>query len=148
MGRFTQMQYMVRVEIHNASRETYDRLHSAMEAESFSRTLTADGTGKKSHMPIGAYWTETSSDAWTVMEAAKRAALPIHAGAEIVVCGGPRLVFYNCPEYVEPRPFASLANLLAPQPNLDFSSGHAFTLPTIGPQTLALRGLADFYRSR
>jgi hypothetical protein len=105
------MQYMARVEIHRADRETYERLHSAMEAESFTRTLTAESDGKKYQMPIGAYWVETSKDAWAVLEAAKRAALPIDPGAEIVISGGPQLVFFNCPKRDVVSPIASLLRL-------------------------------------
>jgi hypothetical protein len=104
------MQYMARVEIHNASRETYDRLHSAMEAQSFSRTLTKAGTGERCRMPIGAYWIESSGDAWSVLDAAKRAALPIDWTAEIVIAGAGPLVFYNCPGE---DPYSGLAGLYA-----------------------------------
>ncbi len=109
------MQYMVRVEIHKADRETYDRLHAAMAAEFISRTMTGTRDGKNYHMPIGTYWTETAGDAWTVLEAAKRAALTIDAGAEIVVSGAGQIVFFNCPEVV-PEPFyASLLGSLFAQ---------------------------------
>jgi len=110
------MQYMVRVEIHHKDRETYDLLHSAMEAESFSRTLTDEKTLEKVHMPTGAYWTEALADRWAVLESAKRAALPIDPTAEIVVSGDGRIVFFNCPN-VLPEPFVSFAsNLLGAPP--------------------------------
>jgi hypothetical protein len=105
------MQYMVRVEIHRADRETYDRLHSAMEAESFIRTLTAEGSGKKYKMPIGAYWVESANDRWTVLEAAKRAALRIDPTAEIVVSGGGQIVFFNCPDEVVEHPLAAMLGM-------------------------------------
>jgi hypothetical protein len=102
------MQIMARVEIHKADRDTYDRLHCAMEAESYIRTLTAEGTGEKSHMPTGTYWTEAWTDRWAAIEAAKRAALPIDPCAEITVCGEGRIVYYNCPKVVEVGPLASM----------------------------------------
>lgn len=93
-----QYQYMIRIEIHHANGEQYDRLHVAAAAEGLNRILTAEGTNKKSKMPIGTYWLESSRDAWTVLEAAKRAALQIDPSAEIVVAGGPQIVYYNCPD--------------------------------------------------
>ena len=139
-------QYMVRVEIHHADRETYERLHSAMEAESFSRTLTAASNGKKSHMPIGTYWTESANSEWVILEAAKRAALSIDPTAEIVVSGSGRLVFFNCPDCVEPTPLASFARLhaLHSMPSAPVLK----EIPTIGPKTRSLTALASFYRSR
>ena len=111
---------MVRTEIHNASRETYDRLHAAMAAESISRTMTGTRDGKKYHMPIGTYWAETASDAWTVLEAAKRAALPIDPRAEIAVSGEGQIVFFNCPEVVQEHPLAAMLRigLAAPAPRV------------------------------
>lgn len=102
------MQYGVRVEIHN---QMYDRLHTAMEAESLSRILTADGSGKKSKLPIGMYWMDSHGDAWTVLEAAKRAALSVDASAEIAVFGGPQIVYYNCPDAVPEHPLAAMLRL-------------------------------------
>jgi hypothetical protein len=102
------MQYMARVEIHHADRETYERLHSAMEAESFTRFLIGARDGKKYHMPIGTYWTESSNGAEAAIESAKRAALPIDAKAEITVSGAGQIIFFNCPEVVSVLPYANL----------------------------------------
>lgn len=110
------MQYMVRTEMHNASREMYDSLHAAMAAESFSRVLTNAKNLKTSMMPIGTYWIESSADEWTVLEAAKRAALPVDRSIEIVVSGGPQLVYYNCADEVPVHPFAALLGLRASVP--------------------------------
>jgi hypothetical protein len=110
------MQYMARVEMHKKDRETYERLHAAMATESLIRILTAENSGKRSKMPIGTYWMESSGDAWSVMDAAKRAALPIDATAEIVVSGGPQIVFYNCPEEVPESPLAAMLRMPAPRP--------------------------------
>jgi hypothetical protein len=116
---------MVRVEIHKADRETYDWLHAAMAAESISRVVTGARDGKKYHMPIGTYWAETTGDAWTVLEAAKRAALPIDPRAEIAVSGVGQIVFFNCPEVVPERPLAAMLRVglaasapRVPAPNL------------------------------
>jgi hypothetical protein len=112
------MQYMVRTEMHNASREMYDSLHAAMGAESFNRILTNENNLKKSRMPTGTYWIESSADAWTILEAAKRAALSVDRSVEIVVSGGPKLVYYNCADEVPEHPLAAMLaiGLRAPLP--------------------------------
>lgn len=126
------MQFMVRVEIHKADRETYESLHAAMAVESISRVMTGAQDGKKYHMPIGTYWAETTGDAWTVLEAAKRAALPLDPRAEIAVSGAGQIVFFNCPEAVPVRPLAAmLLGLAAPSPRVPASNLMA---PPIGTQ--------------
>lgn len=133
------MQYMVRTEMHNASREMYDSLHAAMGAESFSRILTNANNLKKSMMPIGTYWIESSADAWTILEAAKRAALSVDRSIEIVVSGGPQLVYYNCADEVPVRPLAAMLGigLRAPAPSSSLFA------PTMGayPQLTNLMSL-------
>jgi hypothetical protein len=93
------MQYSARVEIHN---NDYDGLHAAMALESFERILTAEGTGVRYHMPIGHYWIETNNDKWSVLGAAKRAALTVDPNAEIVVSGDGRIAFYGCQKIGQP----------------------------------------------
>jgi hypothetical protein len=123
------MQYMVRVEIHGADLATYERLHAAMAANSMSRILTADKSGKRYHTPIGTYWAESAGDVWGVLEAAKCAVLPIDPRAEIMVSAAGPITFFNCPEAPPeqsyssflgslfaqaggPSPYGSLANLV------------------------------------
>jgi len=131
------MQYMARVEIHNATREMYERLHAAMEAESFNRTLTDEVTHKQSKMPIGAYWAESSNDRWAVMEAAKRAALPIDATAEIVVSGDGRIIFFNCPDagadYSLPASMGLYGSLSRTRSTLGGLTGAIPAAPSLGP---------------
>ncbi|QBB69345.1 endoribonuclease GhoS [Pseudolysobacter antarcticus] len=49
MSRFT-----VRVELHAASEADYQRLHTAMAAQRFSRIITADD-GSRHHLPTAEY---------------------------------------------------------------------------------------------
>jgi hypothetical protein len=46
--------FTVRVELHKAAWNDYDRLHTAMEQKGFSRQITSD-TGKTYHMPWAEY---------------------------------------------------------------------------------------------
>jgi len=140
------MQYMVRVEIHNADRWVYDRLHAAMAVESLSRVITGARDGKKYHMPIGTYWTEAIGDAWTVVEAAKRAALPIDARAEIAVSGDGQIVFYGCSKIEQPRP--TLASLLAPLPTPAHPWTPIFAEAPPAPKRDSLAYLLAEYKSK
>lgn len=92
------MQYSARVEIHNASSETYERLHAAMEAQGFNRFVTDNVTRKRYHAPTGMYSTDSSAGIRTVMLTVLRAALPIDPGAEIVVSGPEGCHLFNCRE--------------------------------------------------
>jgi hypothetical protein len=108
------MQYMVRVEIHGADRETYERLHAAMAVESMSRILTDDKSGKTFHAPIGTYWAESAGDASSVFQAAKRAAFPIDPRAEIMISAAGPITFFGCPEVLpEPSYLADFGALFA-----------------------------------
>lgn len=111
------MQIMVRVEIHHANGEMYERLHAAMSAEGFTHTLTAESNGKQYHAPIGTYWTEAYTDRWAALYAAKRAASPIDPKAEVMACSEGRIVFIDCPQVPE-FSFASMlgSTLLTAQP--------------------------------
>ena len=71
------MQYMVRIEMHHEHSDAYKQLSAAETAQGFSHTLTAEKTGGHRGMPTGVCWMETSNDAYFVLEAAKRAVLPI-----------------------------------------------------------------------
>jgi hypothetical protein len=107
------MQFMVRVEFHYASLTSYERLHVAMANESFSRVLTSARTGQTKPMPPGTYWCEFSTDPWIVLEAAKRAALPIDSAADIVVSGAGQIVYH--PEIPHTRLAHLLVKPLAPR---------------------------------
>jgi hypothetical protein len=118
---------MVRVEIHHAGLTTYERLHAAMAAESFSRTLTSAKTGSKRPMPIGTYWAEFSADPWVVLEAPKRAALPIDSSADIVVSGAGQIVYY--PEVPKPKNLLAPLRLPESQPAVEGLFAGLFTTP-------------------
>lgn len=139
------MQYMVRVELYNyASRDDYNRLHAAMLCESFSRTLTAEGTGKRYEALTGTYWIEAMSDGLTVLEKARRAAASIYSAFGVMVAGSGHLYFLGCPEekpvqipLMSPltglaalahrtSPFASLASIPAPPSTLGSAFCEAF----------------------
>ena len=47
-------QFTVRVELHDAKWEDYERLHAEMEAKGFSRLIKAD-SGKTYHLPWAEY---------------------------------------------------------------------------------------------
>jgi hypothetical protein len=68
MARFT-----VRVELHDAQRDVYEVLHTAMESEGFSRFIT-DGQGIRYHMPWAEYNRDADITSDAVLESAKRAA--------------------------------------------------------------------------
>jgi len=52
-GRFM-AQFTVRVELHDAKWEDYERLHAEMEGKGFSRLIKADN-GKTYHLPWAEY---------------------------------------------------------------------------------------------
>ena len=110
------MQYMIRIEMNGATAEMYTRLHLRAAVESLDRFLTNSATLQRSHAPTGTYWTEAYSSEWDVLEAAKRAVLPIDAKAEIVVSGGPQLVYYHCKPVVEMPPPRRVPTFLAAPP--------------------------------
>ena len=109
------MQFMARIEIHNADLQTYYRLHAAMEAESFSRVITDTNDLKQYKMPLGTYWTDTFSDSWAAFNAARRAVAPIDANAQIVLFGGGQMLFQNCKLYAE-HPAAGLHRFVPADP--------------------------------
>lgn len=123
------MQYMVRVELYGlASGADYESLHAAMARESFSRTLTAEGSGKRYETLAGTYWIESMSDGMTVLEAAKRAALSVYSNFGIMVAGNGPICLFNCreekpafpnfgeqlAEFAPRNPPTNLASLLKP----------------------------------
>ncbi len=66
--------FTTRVELHgNATWSDYDMLHQAMEAEGFSRTITAD-SGTEYHLPTAEYDIVGDFDKSGVLSKARRAA--------------------------------------------------------------------------
>jgi len=98
------MQYMIRIELHDAKDESlYERLHTQAAAENLSRTLTDSATGEKSQALTGTYWTEAYSTWQDVMAAAKRAASTVHRSFGVMVAGDGIIHYYNCP-LPQPKP--------------------------------------------
>ena len=106
------MQFMVRVELRSPTLEKYTHLHRALAAERIHSSLTAEDTKKRYRMPNGTFWANFSASPWEVLDAAKRAAFPIDPRARIVVSGGSKVVFVNCPIEEEPSLKASFASLI------------------------------------
>ena len=65
--------FMTRVELHNATYQDYENLHSAMETEGFERTITSD-QGTTYHLPTAEYYRSTTLTRSQVLDSAKRAA--------------------------------------------------------------------------
>lgn len=71
--------FTVRVELHTATSDQYDDLHSAMEAQGFVRWV-ANGTGDKSQLPTAEYNMQGSSLTRSQVQArAERAASSVKA---------------------------------------------------------------------
>jgi len=109
------MPFLACVEIHNADLPTYYRLHAAMEAESFKRVITGANDFKQYRMPLGTYWTDAFDDSWEAFNAAQRAALPIDATAQVILCGTGPILFQNCRQYVE-QPILGLHSIRPTEP--------------------------------
>ena len=95
---------------------TYYRLHAAMEAEvNFKRVITGANDFKQYRMPLGTYWTDAFDDGWEAFNAAQRAALPIDATAQVILCGTGPILFQNCRQYVE-QPILGLHSIRPTEP--------------------------------
>lgn len=79
MARFT-----VRVELHRADEDDYEKLHGAMEAEGFSRQVTSDD-GIRYHLPTAEYSVDTNGSTADVLESARSAAATTNLGYEVLV---------------------------------------------------------------
>jgi hypothetical protein len=65
--------YTTRIELHDADGEDYERLHTEMEKEGFSRLIKADD-GTWYHLPWAEYNRETDLELAAVMASAESAA--------------------------------------------------------------------------
>jgi len=65
--------FIARVELHGASWQDYDKLHAAMEAAGFSRTITGDN-GVTFHLPTAEYEIFSAGTSEQVLEIVKAAA--------------------------------------------------------------------------
>jgi hypothetical protein len=66
-------QFTVRVELHHASQDDYDALHSAMEEEGFSRQIkSSDGT--RYHLPTAEYNCTSNANRNEILSSATAAA--------------------------------------------------------------------------
>jgi hypothetical protein len=68
------MTYLVRIELHEASRVDYDTLHAAMVARGFARTIRGSN-GVLYHLPTAEYVTDTTAGGEQVRAAADAAAV-------------------------------------------------------------------------
>lgn len=76
--------FTTRVELHKAAEKEYERLHEAMEAEGFSRTITTT-SGREYHLPTAEYSFKGEATIDDVLAAAKRAATITGKASEILV---------------------------------------------------------------
>ena len=122
------MPYLARVEINNPNREVYDRLHSAMEAKSFSRVVTGALDRKRRKLPPGTYLTESYDDAWSAIAAARSAAQLVDPAAQIVIAGGEiEILFENCPEVADhPFPDNPLTDMVRPSTKVPHNGSNPF----------------------
>lgn len=67
------MNYLVRIELHDANRVDYDTLHAAMVSRGFARTIRAND-GVLYHLPTAEYAIETNAGGEQVRIAADAAA--------------------------------------------------------------------------
>ncbi len=66
-------QFITRVELHKANYDDYEKLHTAMAAQGFSRQIESD-KGTLYHLPTAEYNRITSGSRAQVLESAKVAA--------------------------------------------------------------------------
>ncbi len=91
-------QYTVRVELHSSQyHPDFDRLHSAMQAEGFSRLITSD-SGETYHLPRGEYNISTNENRSQVLAFAKRAVQKTGESAEIFVTESGGRTWYGLAE--------------------------------------------------
>jgi hypothetical protein len=76
--------FTTRVELHNADADDYEILHSAMETEGFSRTITASD-GITYHLPTAEYNRSSLLTRDQVLASAERAATKAQKGYEVLV---------------------------------------------------------------
>jgi len=65
-------QFLTRVELHMANAEDYQRLHEAMAARNFARTIV-DNKGVRYHLPTAEYYSFGEIDANSVVNLAREA---------------------------------------------------------------------------
>jgi hypothetical protein len=76
--------FTVRVELHRADDDDYETLHSAMEAQGFSRLITSND-GASYHLPTAEYNRSGSLSRDDVLESAKTAAAKTGKKSAILV---------------------------------------------------------------
>ncbi|WP_179255539.1 type V toxin-antitoxin system endoribonuclease antitoxin GhoS [Burkholderia sp. HI2714] len=78
-------QFLTRVELHNATAADYEKLHTAMQQQKFSRTIP-DDSGVRYHLPTAEYYSHGEIAANDVLELAKAAVRSIGKTASIITC--------------------------------------------------------------
>lgn len=82
-------QVVVRVELHGATTEDqYQRLHTAMQARGFARTIVADG-GARYLLPTATYYSDRYADAASATDAAWQGANGIAPSYAVLATCGP-----------------------------------------------------------
>ena len=76
--------FTTRVELHDAAWSDYDKLHRAMEAEGFARTITSDD-GITYHLPTAEYDYSGDVTMGQVLAKAKKAAATTGKSSGILV---------------------------------------------------------------
>jgi hypothetical protein len=91
--------FTTRVELHSASAEDYERLHSYMQAEQFSRLIKSDD-GTWYHLPTAEYDRSGNYSAADTLAAAKRAAARTSKNYSVLVTETNRRTWFNLPTAV------------------------------------------------
>jgi hypothetical protein len=75
--------FLTRVELHQADATDYQRLHEAMAAQNFLRTIRGDN-GLRYHLPTAEYSSQGELDAGSVLNLATQAVQSIGKTASII----------------------------------------------------------------
>ena len=88
--------FTTRVELHGATYQDYETLHTAMEREGFSRSIQASD-GHRYQLPTAEYDRNGSLTAAQVLEAAKRAAASTRKSYGVLVSEANSRTWHNLP---------------------------------------------------
>ena len=86
--------FTTRVELHDANVTDYEKLHSTMEAEGFTRTIVSS-EGVKYHLPTAEYNRSGELTRDKVLESAKQAAESTHKHYSILVTESEGRTWWN-----------------------------------------------------
>ena len=86
--------FIVRIELHDAVEEEYEKLHKAMSKSGFSRTVL-DTNKVEFHLPKAEYGMSTDLEPVKVMDIVTRAAQQTHKMFGILLTQAQGVTFYN-----------------------------------------------------